>query len=262
MKKRTARFHIRHIFLFLTAVCTVCMLAGCADLSVRYEIDQNNQVSCEYHLLVDLNQMDGQDTLSVDSLSSYITSYWENQGMEVHSESEDGILSFYGRKIFTASSPEEAFSTLKSWLTDQKTSPFSSLTFDMSTSAYSREYHLDGTVDISNLFLFGEDTNLPKDILIKLSDFTYESSYTLDIVLPGEISSTSSAEKSPTHFSISPSEENHIALSTQWEDTEAKQTAAAVEWLLYAIPVLVVIIAVFLLAAWKRRKKKKTSLMK
>lgn len=254
MKKRADLSPNRYILLCLIGIC-LCALTGCADLSVRYELNQNNQVSCEYHLLVDLNKMEQQDTLSVDSISGYIESYWENQGMEVHSESEDGVLSFYGRKVFTASSPEEAFSTLKSWLTDTKTSPFSTLTFDMTTSPYEREYHLDGTVDISNLFSYDEGTSLPKDILIKLSDFTYESSYTMDIVLPGEVLSTNGGEDAPTHFTISPSEQNHITLSTRWEDTQAKQTSLAVQWMIYGIPVLILLILVLLWIIRHRRKK-------
>ena len=173
--------------IFLMSVLFLLLFSACADASVAYNLNDNNEANLEYTLVIKSIELDARNY--ADSISEY----WQTQGFDANAELGTDNITVSGRKAISSESRQAAANAFGQMLSDQS-SVFSDVEFSYYPAFEDDIYSLSAKVSLVDIIRQNEVQDIPSGELEALITQAKNGMYTLSICLPGEISDTNADE--------------------------------------------------------------------
>lgn len=180
---------MKKIFLLLTAVLICVVFCGCADFYADFGIDEDCSAYMEYHIKMDLSDVDSEHAQSIiDGLNYFCDCYENNFGFKAKRKFADLTKERSAAVDLTykveCETREEAFEELKKMLTDPKLTPFVSVEMAADKAEFEEGYSFTAETDLSKILATSGYESFPKDLKEMIAAGIEEAKGSFKITLP------------------------------------------------------------------------------
>ena len=174
-------------FLMLLICVLFLLLAGCTDTRISCGIDAEYNAYMNIDIRADLTEVDADRARAVRSSLRKLANYYQNilgYSVETTIREEEDIARVQMTLIRPADSYAEAFDQLKSILTDETLTPFTTVDAARTDGAFEQGYAVTGSLDADKLLRASRIDSLPKEMGDFLRQGIAESTAVIELTLP------------------------------------------------------------------------------
>lgn len=240
------------------------LLCSCADVSVSYQLSNDNKVAVDYKLVLSSS---GED---VGSYIDAITNYWQQMGFSAGYSSDNDTYTITGNKIIEKESRAGAAAALSSVLTDEN-SLFYDADFVYTPSYFEDNYSFTAKISLEDIIRKSEDRTIPTAEVRALLASAASGEYKLSISLPGEVTDTNADEQTAQActwlLKYGETREINIASKQMFEenaahyaDLSATQSRDNLLFVICGIAAAVLVLMIIIAAVVRRTRRSKISI--
>lgn len=201
--------------LLLLIVGLVLLMTACGIAQVTYRLDDDFSVGIDYRVALDSDEEDA------SQYTNAIIQYWNEMGFATSFDDADGLLTIVGTKKSSFDTPKAAADAFSEILKDEN-SIFQDVSFTYIPSFEYDRYNLSASVSLQDIIRQSDVQNIPQGEIDTLEGDAANGTYTLCLVLPGEVVSTNaeSQQDDLCTWTLRYDEVTSISLETQKTNSE------------------------------------------
>ena len=203
---------MKKISLLLLILLSIMLLTACVSADISYKLSDDHTVGLDYRIVFTDPSQD------VSGYISQIGSFWAAQGMSIYADNDTSALT--GEKTITCESKQQAADEFSKLFTSSD-SAFRDVTFMYTPDFATDIYSLKASISFVDIIRQSEIQDIPADQIAVLEQHAHEGTYSLSIVLPGNVTATNAdkQEGNVCTWNLDYGEETQISLETKQENT-------------------------------------------
>ena len=170
--------------LFILIILLLAITTGCTKATIKYEIDKKYNVSLNYHVNIDLVDLDQELKNGINNLARVTVKYYQEMGFIANTTFNDDNIELDLTLTKANNNYEEAFQTLNELLTNPDISFLLSVDQANKVETFDSSFSLDLKTDLSKIISATGIDNLPLSLKTAIDTELAASEVSLEFILP------------------------------------------------------------------------------
>jgi len=175
---------MRKTKLFILIILLLAITTGCTKATIKYEIDKKYNVSLNYHVNIDLVDLDQELKNGINNLARVTVKYYQEMGFIANTTFNDDNIELDLTLTKANNNYEEAFQTLNELLTNPDISFLLSVDQANKVETFDSSFSLDLKTDLSKIISATGIDNLPLSLKTAIDTELAASEVSLEFILP------------------------------------------------------------------------------